>query len=152
MPCLSGPQWHLTTGDGEPPHSIMSNSLDPRRVAVLTPAGALFEASGDGRLQACAPLASAGSGTSGAGGDGGELTSGPAASGGAASGGAASGGAASESSPELLRTAAVGRARTARAPCGVEKGDQSAAFHVAGSFPIGSFPGMQNWTRLRFPQ
>ena len=76
MPCLSGPQWHLTTGDGEPPHSIMSNSIDPRRVAVLTPAGALFEASGDGRLQACAPLASAGSGTSGAGGDGGELTSG----------------------------------------------------------------------------
>ena len=85
----------VTTGD-EPPHSIMSNSADPRRLAVLTPAGALFEASGDGRLQACARLASAGSGASGAGGDGG------------ASGPAASGGAASESSPALLRAAAVG--------------------------------------------
>ena len=91
---------------GDDPHSIMSNAADPRRSAILTPAGTggSIEASGDGRLQASARLASTGSGTSGAGGDGG--------------GSAASGGAAS-----------------ARAPCGVEKGDQSAEFHEVSPAP-----------------
>ena len=86
---------------GDDPHSIMSNAADPRRSAILTPAGTggSIEASGDGRLQASARLASTGSGTSGAGGDGG--------------GSAASGGAAS-----------------ARAPCGVGRQAFEARLHL----------------------